>query len=260
MSELAPITPKNHGSKRWQRYTSYSFAATTSYAPLVAAELQRAMQNMPLAFIRQGQNFHVAAVLSLSPGDNLFVDSQGRWLGGYVPSVFRGHPFKLAKLQDQDKLVLCVDEASGLISESGGEPFFDENSELAQPVREVREFLEKVAQNSVATQRAVNALAEAGVLASWQVKIEIGDEVLAPAGLYRIDEARLNSLDNETFLKLRTAQALPVAYAQLFSMANMGMLKKLAEIRKKQPPQPPNDEVDLEKLFGQNDDILRFSG
>ena len=82
MSELVPITPEKYGSRRWQRYTSYSFAATTSYAPLVGAELQRAMQNMPLAFIKQEQSFHIAAVLSLSPGGNLFVDPKGRWLGG----------------------------------------------------------------------------------------------------------------------------------------------------------------------------------
>ena len=140
MSELVPITPEKYGSRRWQRYTSYSFAATTSYAPLVGAELQRAMQNMPLAFIKQEQSFHIAAVLSLSPGGNLFVDPKGRWLGGYVPSIFRGYPFKLAKVREQDKLVLCVDEASGLISDTSGEPFFDENNDLAQPVREVLEI------------------------------------------------------------------------------------------------------------------------
>ena len=109
----------------------------------------------------------------------------------------------------------------------------------------------------MATQQAVNALARAGVLVPWQVKINVGDEVLEPAGLYRLDEARLNRLDNETFLKLRPVQALSAAYAQLFSMDKLALLKKLAEFKKRQQPQPPG-EVDLEKLFGPEDDILRF--
>ena len=258
MSKLVPVTSKNHGNRRWQRFTSYAFASVIQYAPLVAAELHRAVQAMPIGFIRQAEHFYLAGVLSLVPGDNLFVDHQGRWLGEYVPSVFRGHPFKLAKMEEQDKLVLCVDEDSGLISDTTGEPFFDENSQLAPPVLEVRNFLEKVAQNSAATQQAVNALAMAGVLVPWPVRIDAGDEAHTPAGLYRVDEAGLSRLDDTTFLKLRTALALPVAYAQLFSMAKMGMLKKLAEFRKRQQPQPPG-EVDLEKLFGPEDDILRFS-
>ncbi len=49
---------------------------------------------------------------------------------------------------------------------------------------------------------------------------------------------------------------LPVAYAQLFSMANVQILVRLAQIRAEQKPQAPA-EVDLNKLFGQ-EDLISF--
>jgi hypothetical protein len=52
---------------------------------------------VPLAFARHQDRFLLVAVLSLTPGFNLFVSPTGQWLGRYVPSVFRGYPFRLAR-------------------------------------------------------------------------------------------------------------------------------------------------------------------
>jgi hypothetical protein len=50
-------------------------------------------------------------------------------------------------------------------------------------------------------------------------------------GLYRIDEAVLNALENEDFLTLRQSGALLVADAQLLSMNQIAVLKQLAQIQ-----------------------------
>jgi hypothetical protein len=52
-------------------------------------------------------------------------------------------------------------------------------------------------------------------------------------GLYRVDETRLNALDDQTFLKIRKAETLPIKYAQLMSMANIQMLVQLAKAHEK---------------------------
>ena len=45
--------------------------------------------------------------------------------------------------------------------------------------------------------------------------------------LHQIDETALNRLEDETFLKVRKASGLLVAYAQLLSMAQVNVLARL---------------------------------
>ncbi|MCA1793822.1 MAG: SapC family protein [Desulfobacteraceae bacterium] len=90
-------------------------------------------------------------------------------------------------------------------------------------------FLSQVEQNKRKTIQAVAALAEAGVITQWPLKMKYEDQEKPVAGLHRIDEAKLNSLEDEQFLKIRKAGALPIAYAQLLSMENIRMFEKLAK-------------------------------
>jgi hypothetical protein len=256
--KLIPITPEIHSNKYWQRYTSYSFASSTQYAPLLLAELPRAMQAMPVAFAQEQGRMYLVGVLGISQGENLFVNQKGKWMGAYVPSSFRSYPFKLGKVEQNKKMVLCIDEESGLISDEQGEPFFDPNGTLATPTRKVMEFLKKVEQNRSVTQRAVDALAQAEVLSPWQPKIKVGDAERHLPGMLRLDEDKLSSLDNQEFINLRKAGALRIAYAQLFSMGNIGVLKKLADFRKQEKAKVQGQtEPDLEKLFGE-DELIKF--
>ncbi|MFO7801626.1 MAG: SapC family protein, partial [Desulfovermiculus sp.] len=150
------------------------------------------------------------------------------------------------------------DEESGLISDEQGEPFFDSNGELAKPTREVMEFLKKVEQNRLVIQKAVDALSQAEVLSPWQPKIRKGEEESNIPGLLRIDEDKLNRLEDQAYLHLREAGALYIGYAQLFSMGNIGILKKLAEFREQEKAKVQKQaEPDIEKLFGE-DDLIKF--
>lgn len=251
--KLIPITPEAQFNKYWQRFTSYSFARSSQLATLVAAELRPALQSLPLAFVQQQERLYIVAVLGVDPGENLYVNELGQWEGGYIPSTFRGYPFKLARKEEQ--LILCVDEESGLISEQGGEPFFDENGALAQPTRKVMDFLTKVEQNRYVTQQAVDALSEAGVLVQWDPVVRTENEERTIPGLFRVDEKAMNQLDDQAFLALRSAHALSLAYAQLYSMINIQILAKLYESKKKE--QQKVQDFDVEMLFG-DDDIIRF--
>ncbi len=134
MPQLTPITKQNHSEKSWTRFTSYAFASKDNLVPLAGAEIAKAVTALPMAFVKQQDRFFLVAVLSLTTGTNLFVAPDGRWLGKYIPSVFRGYPFQLAKAEGRDNLVLCVDEESGLVNDdkAAGEPFFDEAGEVAK--------------------------------------------------------------------------------------------------------------------------------
>lgn len=231
---MQPLSPETHGDKYWQRFSNYHFTARTASVPIVAAELGQAVRTLPLAFARQGNDYVLVAVLSNTPNRNLYLAPNGKWLGGYVPALFRGYPFSL-----QDG-VLHVDEA--MVGDQPGESFYDDNGELSPPVKEVLGFLQKLDRNRQDTDRAVAALTTQGLLKEWQ------------SGLMITDEAKLNSLPDELFLKLRQTASLPLAYAQLMSMANFQIFDKLEQMAKQIQAQQPAPAA----AFSLDDDMIRF--
>jgi hypothetical protein len=163
-------------------------------------------------------------------------------------------------VKGHDNPVLCVDEDSGLVhnDQTAGELFFDDNDEVSKPVKEILDFLNQVEQNRAATNVAVAALEEAGVLADWLLKIKDGEQEKPVTGLYRIDEAGLNALEDEAFLKIRKAGALLIAYAQLMSMGNMQNLAQLAKAQEQmKQAQTKQKNLDIQPVFG-DDDMISF--
>lgn len=178
MANPQPITLSRHRGRRWARYTDYRFAAADALAPLVVQELPKAVMSLPIGFIAQPHGYGLVAVQSLQPGQNLFVSAEGRWLGGYVPAVYRGYPFALVKTEDGQQ-VLCIDEDSGLVLDAPppeqGEPFFDVDDQPAEPLRKVLEFLQQVAANRAQSERLCALLAEHALIQPWPLKVTTPD-------------------------------------------------------------------------------------
>ena len=257
------ISAENLSGKAWLRSTNYAFAAGETLIPLVVSELTQAVPAMPLGFVQSGPGFQLVAVTSPKQGANLFVAPDGRWLGAYVPAALRGYPFRLVKPQDRANSILCIDEASGLVVEAGqGETFFDEDDRPSKALKDVFEILSQVERSRVATQAAVDALAAANLIQPWPMDIKQGEQNIPVAGLYRIDEAALNALENEAFLTLRRSGALPAAYAQLLSMNQLALLRRLSQIQATLNAPPPSVEQKFAGLRGiglsQDDGTLKF--
>ena len=261
MPRYQPIAASTHATKRWQRYSSYAFAATDAVAPLVVQELPKACMALPLAFIPQNERYTPVAVLGLQSGQNLFVTPDGRWLGGYTPAAYRGYPFALANTPDGQQ-VLCVDADSGLLHDrqisTEGEPFFDEQGQPSQPVKDVMNFLQQVHANRGATERICAALQTEALIQPWPITLKGEQGEKTVQGLFRIDEAKLNRLNADALQRLQQAGALPIAYCQLLSMQHLPTLGKLAEAHasakaqtqqsQQALPTNANGELDLEFL------------
>jgi hypothetical protein len=89
-------------------------------------------------------------------------------------------------------------------------------------------FLRRIEEDRTKVDLAVAALAEAGVIKPWPLTVPVGNQNVTLSGFHRIDEAALNALGDEHFLKLRKASALAIAYAQLFSMGQVILLARLS--------------------------------
>jgi len=250
MPTLHAVSRTTHAGKRWRRYESYAFAAQDALAPLVAQELPRAVLHLPMAFAVESGQFTPVALLGIQPGQNLLVAPDGRWLGAYTPAAYRAHPFALAHLPDGQQ-VLAFDADSGLLTESGGEPFFDSDGRPAQAVQDIFACLTQVHAQRELTQRICKALAEHQLIQPWPITVQAAGGARQIEGLYRIDEAALNALPAEALKALQQAGALPVAYCQLLSMQHLPLLGQLAQARHPAaPPLPtaPHGELDLSFL------------
>ena len=266
---FTPLVPARHGGKAWRRPGDYSFAATQAAVSLAGAELSRAACAMPIAFTKQGGRYVLAAVLSLTPGRNLFVAPDGRWLGAYVPACLASHPFRLLPREGSSgDWMLCVEEASNAVIDAGAadaQPFFDAEGQLAPATKAMFDFLAGIERNRMATDAAVAALAEAGVIGPWQITLKMDDREQAVAGLHRVDEAALNKLGDEAFLKVRRSSGLPIAYAQLLSTDRLRVLEQLAKIQAELRRQAQSAELvaalpeSLDELFAPtSDEIVHF--
>lgn len=258
MPHYTAISRSTHTSKRWNRHTHFTFAARDALAPLVAQELPRAQLHMPIAFIPQETGFTPVAILGLQAGQNLFVAPNGRWLGGYIPAAYRGYPFALAS-DVEGQQILVFDDDSGLINETGSEPFFDPEGNPAPAIQELLNFLTQLQQNRALTQRICNALAENQLIQPWPITLQVGTGQHQVEGLYRIDEIALNNLPADAFEVLRQTGALPIAYCQLLSMQHLPQLGTLFEAHQQAAqtlPTTPKGELDLEFLH--KSDTLSF--
>jgi hypothetical protein len=112
------------------------------------------------------------------------------------------------------------------------------------------------------TQAAVDVLVAANLVQPWPLSIKQGEQNVPVTGLYRIDEAALNTLENEAFLTLRRSGALPVAYAQLLSMNQLVVLQQLSQIQAKLKAPAPSVVQNFAGLRGiglsQDDGTLKF--
>ncbi|ARU01720.1 SapC family protein [Yoonia vestfoldensis] len=245
------ITKSGFAAQAWRRYDNHAFAATDAVAPLLVQELAKACMSLPIAFLQQGDAFVPHAVQGLEAGRNLFVVN-GTWVGPYTPAAYRGYPFALAQ-GDGDDLHLCIDMDSGLVGAGDGfdQPFFDDAGEAAQPVKDALNFLQQIHNNRAVTKRVCAALAAEDLFQPWPLKVQGPNGERRVDGLFRIDEARLNSLDADALARVQKAGGLPVAYCQLLSMGNIQTLgliaRKLEEVKNRMPEM--SDQIDVDGIL-----------
>jgi hypothetical protein len=202
MVDIVPITASRHSGKAWRRPGNLAFASELSVAELIGGEFAAAVLALPIGFIQQGGSYLPVAVMSPVAGRNLFVGPDGQWLGAYLPATLRAYPFRLGRVADSDNVSLCIDEDSLLVVDADGvaESFVDTEGNPTPATKEILNFLMEMERSRKATEIAVAALSNAGVIQPWKFQVTIGEQATPAAGLFRVDEVALNALDGTAFL------------------------------------------------------------
>lgn len=244
------LSPKECRGKTWHPPHALHFAADKALIPLHAGELAKAAAAMPLAVVKQEREWQLVGVCSLEQGHNLFV-RQGQWLGHYRPEWLASWPFEI--LSVGEKGLVTFDRESGLLDhDDTGVPFFDEQGQMTEAAAIRVDMLKAAHHKQQITRKALSALVQARVITPWPQALQ-NQLGLSIDGLHMIDEKALSQLDDETFLSLRRAQALPIIYALNLSMPQAHLLARLARMNPAQAEAPEN----LDDFF-EDDEELNF--
>ena len=169
--------------------------------------------------------------MGLDAGENLFVDSDGKWAASYIPAIIRRYPFALARTNEEGRFTVCIDEGSDLISDTDGIALFNEQGEPAEPLENVKRYLGELQQMDAFTREFCHYLTSHNLFTPLNMRVRQADQVKNINGCYVINEERLNALSNERFAEVREKQYLPAIYAHLVSLAQIERLVMLKDDR-----------------------------
>ena len=214
----------------------YSLAAKQNFVPVQVGEFGPASINYPIVFA--GDDFSPIAIMGLQDGENLFIAEDGSFRpGAYAPSFIRRYPFVGARDDASQRVVICIDRAFALWSETDASVMLFENGQPSEFTKNCIEFCKQFDQDRAVTESFSKLLRDLDILEAKQTTFTprrpdgtAGDPVVL-AEYFAVSEERLKALPQEKILELFTNGALPAIYAHLMSLNNWDRLTQESAAR-----------------------------
>ena len=245
MTSWTAISQDEHKDKHWLPRKDFSNVSSMQVVEVYASEISVVPHQFSLGFVKLNEGYRLVALVGLERDKSYYVDVKGRWIGEYVPATLRCYPFIFTDHHEKEDLkVICIDQEC-LTDDVEAPKLFKEDGDQEDLFSEMFNFLVRCNQDRDVTQAAVNALTKADIFEAWPINVQKGgeDKVIAIEGLFRINEAKLNSLQKEEFSSLRESGAITLAYAQIFSMPQLKQLNRRFEFLALQQHQLDNDQA-----------------
>lgn len=214
-----------HRRTRIRAVPGWDFARQANSVHLAAVEFAEACKDYAIVFTRTaGGALAPVVVLGLRAGENLHVDTQGRWSGRYIPAFVRRYPFVLAELPG-NQWAVCIDEACAGVNETEGEPLFDAAGQPSATLQGALDFLQNYQREHVRTQAFCERLEASGLLQAMTARADLTDgRSFQLDGLLVVDESRLMQMPDESVLTMFRAGDLHLISMHLLSLSNLRRL------------------------------------
>lgn len=223
---IVPVNLARHGKTTIKPIDSYPCARNVHMVVLMIQEFALSAASYPIVFVEKpgGSDFLAVALLGFTPGENLFLDEQGKWTVPYIPAMIRRYPFTLAETGEDGRFSVCVDETSDLVTTENGARLFDGDGRPSETLERVKRFLIELQQMETVTNAFCRKLREWNLLAPLNLRITEAGAARNVSGCYVVNEDRLNSLPDDIFLEFRKSQYLLPIYSHLISLPQIGRL------------------------------------
>lgn len=203
------------------------------------SEFAAAGRDYPIVFISldSGATYAPVIVLGLAAGSNLFLDSEGDWDSAcYLPAFVRRYPFCISKLyvdgEPKGERVVCVAKA---YLDQAGVALFDAAGEPTARWQSVERLLSEYEADLDLTTQMCAAFGRMRLFEPFTMQVMRQD---APevklAGMFRIDETRLNDLKAANHKIMVAKGYMSRVYAHLHSLQNFSRLYSRQQGRDRQ--------------------------
>ncbi len=222
---MFPITLERHQKTKVKAIESFDFVKNVNMASIMVHEFSRAAAIYPIVFVedKTKDQFRPVVLLGLEEGENLFVQGD-KWEASYVPAIIRRYPFALAKTGEEGRFAVCIDEESNLVNEDEGQKLFNNDGTPAEVMERVKQYLSELQQMDKFTEDFCAFMAEKNMFTPLNMRVRVGNQQRNITGAYIVNEERLNSLSDETFLEMRSKKYTPVIYSHLSSLSQIERL------------------------------------
>ena len=231
MSDPVAISYEKHGKLRLSENKDFTKFESQHLVPVVLQEFYTLATEFPLIFVRNSSSgdFVPVALMGLRKNQNLFCRTP-EWHSAFVPSTFTVPPLSAHRIQaDSDEAVIALDEESDLVSESVGEPMFDEEGNFTSYLQNRIDHVIDITRQSLQSLSLCKLLAEKNLLKTGTLRFQYNQT--SPKyeleGVYTIDEEALQKLSDEEYLDFRRRGLIPLIYSHLTSLHQLSRLMRL---------------------------------
>lgn len=202
----------------------FEFMRKSHFLPLTAAEFGSAAASFPIIFA--GDDRSPIAVMGIRTQENLFVTDGKFNTDFYMPAFARRYPFVLASDKNNDRFVVCVDEAATCVTNKKPAQEFFTGDDTSTFTKEAFEFLQNFERDRQATEAMVQELKNLDLFEPkdmhFQGQLADGSpgERQKIADYFAVSDEKLRALSPDMIKSLSDRGILAVIHAHLVSLNN----------------------------------------
>lgn len=202
------------------------FAADSQAVPVLLSEFADVALEYPIVFVKTPDESWLALALTgLQQGQNVFVDENGAWNAKYIPASVRRYPFVLAS-GEEGALSVAVDMSLASEDEAAVRLFDDEGAP-SDALQNAIGFLQSFQGQSAQTSALIAKFEELELLTDAQFQIRDQDgNTRSLNGFFIVEEARLNTLRDDSILDLVRKGQMSALHLHLLSLKNIAALQR----------------------------------
>jgi len=214
----AVVTPDAFAGRSYVPAKDFAYAREAHLVPINATQMIDAAASFPVLFTQSPQT-RLVALLGVRGGENLFVETDGRWAPDFaIPDYIRRYPFILRPTGEERGFVVCVDTASDMVVDGDDRPFF-KDGEQTEMLKEVSKACLNYQRQSEVTRAMAKTIAESGILGPPDDVFPLpGGGAFKLSGFLVVDKKKLDALPEETFVSWRKNGYLDLIYLHLVSI------------------------------------------
>jgi hypothetical protein len=226
MYEKVKVISKKDKDLKVEQIRGFKYAKDLNQSIITIDEFFKACRSFPIVFSQNQQNEYIATVILGFTQKNVFIDGKNEWRKGeYIPAFVRRYPFIFIK--ENDILALAYDEECKKINTKKGTSLFEEDGSESEYVKNIMLFMQNYQISYNNTSKFIAELEKFDLLEEATAEVNVEDKKYNFKGFKKVNENKLNNLEEEKVLRLIKSGSYKLILAHLVSLGNFEKISLL---------------------------------